>query len=603
MSGIEVAGLVLGCLPLIIQGIESYNEGLDPIKSFMRWERELPQFIRKLRNQHVHYAQSIRLLLEPITSEAELSEMLADPAASKQLWKSPDMMYKLQERLQESYSAYQSTMADIERITKLIASKLDMDRAQELTRNDLEAIIAANPKKNNDRYEFRKRIRFGMSKKTIRALLDELDECNKELERFGEKSEKIETYRKSVRPSYAKRLQRLQGYAQSLHDCLMRCWSCSCKSSHTSSLQLDPRGNLFATGTSKAATPTPISFHISFSTLVTDTHQPTSWIRQAARIHVDEEIDDEPSNSSSMLLSSRPAITKRVSFGTPPPYTVLDPISSPPSSLQEVKDVCAAIQLLKRTSVLGLSWDGQQILRGGYALDEDSKTLLPPASTVITLEELLDRRPVMGGKRAKLSKKERYRLALTLASSVLYLHTTPWLTDQWAAKDIFFHQQAETRPTKTGPCVDPLGDCSVDITHPYVAPAIGVVDERSSEGQPGLRRRGFHNKNTILLGLAMALLELYFGTTAAKYQESAHGARDPSLYGNPWLLCSMIHTWAEEAQDDLSAAFLSAVRHCLRCFSDPGASLQDAAFLQAAVESIVLPLQEEWFQFVGQNTS
>jgi predicted exporter len=150
MSGIEVAGLVLGCLPLLIQGalignssdsfipanettigIESYNEGLDPIKSFVRWERELPQFIRKLRNQHVHYAQTIRILFEPITSEVELADMMANPG-SAELWKGKAMAKRLQERLQESYQAYQGTIVDIERITKKIASKLDLDRAAEV---------------------------------------------------------------------------------------------------------------------------------------------------------------------------------------------------------------------------------------------------------------------------------------------------------------------------------------------------------------------------------------------------------------------------------------------------------------------------------------
>jgi hypothetical protein len=150
MSGIEVAGLVLGCLPLIIQGaskritsdsfipahetttgIESYNEGLDPIKSFVRWERELPQFIRKLRNQHVHYAQTIRILFEPITSDVELADMMAHPG-SAELWKGKVMAERLQERLQESYQAYQGTIVDIERITKKIASKLDLDRAAEV---------------------------------------------------------------------------------------------------------------------------------------------------------------------------------------------------------------------------------------------------------------------------------------------------------------------------------------------------------------------------------------------------------------------------------------------------------------------------------------
>lgn len=146
MSGVEVAGLVLGALPLLISAIgrssepgksaatneptESYNDGLDPLKSFMRWERELPQYIRKLRNEHVHYAQTIRQLLEPITTEFELAEMLAE--SSGKLWKDKTMVSKLEDKLQESYEAYQSTIADIERIMKKIASKLDMERAAEV---------------------------------------------------------------------------------------------------------------------------------------------------------------------------------------------------------------------------------------------------------------------------------------------------------------------------------------------------------------------------------------------------------------------------------------------------------------------------------------
>jgi hypothetical protein len=96
----------------------------------MRWERELPQYIRKLRNEHVHYEQTMRQLLEPITSEFELAEMLAEPGG--QLWKDKDMVTRLQERLQESYQAYQSTIADVDRIMKKIASKLDLDRSAEV---------------------------------------------------------------------------------------------------------------------------------------------------------------------------------------------------------------------------------------------------------------------------------------------------------------------------------------------------------------------------------------------------------------------------------------------------------------------------------------
>lgn len=147
----------------------------------------------------------------------------------------------------------------------------------------------ANPKKHNDKFEFRKRIRFGMTKKSIKALLEELDDCNKELERFTDKSEKIETYRRSIKPSFATRLQRIQGYARSLHESL--CWSCTCKSSHKTSLQLEPRGALYATNARKGDEHTKTHFSVSFSTVSGDDNV-TSWMWQAAEIHVEEDETD-----------------------------------------------------------------------------------------------------------------------------------------------------------------------------------------------------------------------------------------------------------------------------------------------------------------------
>ena len=278
-------------------------------------------------------------------------------------------------------------------------------------------------------------------------------------------------------------------------------------------------------------------------------------------------------------------MTKSVSFGTPPPYSIVDPVADTITSLQEVKDLCASIQELKNSSTIKISLDSKNKLRGAYSIHSAETHM--PSSEPVSLEDLLDHPPLVNGRRSKLSKKERYSLALTLASSVLYLNATPWLTDQWAAKDILFHRTTTNAR-------------SIDIERPHVAPML-IEDTKSLPNNQ--KPRGFHNKNTVLLALAIALLELYFGTTAEKYQESEHGAPDPSLHQNPWMLCSMVHTWAEDSQDDLSAAFLSAVRHCLRCFSDPGASLQDADFLQAAVEGIVLPLQEELHQFLGKTVT
>src|ERR1700761_7732914 len=126
MSGIEVAGLVLGALPLVIAGIESYNESLDPLKAFYRWERELPHFIHKLRQQHVHFEQTLRILFAPITTDTKLAQMIADPIGA---WKDEEVAENLRYKLDEAFRAYESTIEDMGKIMVKIASKLDLERA------------------------------------------------------------------------------------------------------------------------------------------------------------------------------------------------------------------------------------------------------------------------------------------------------------------------------------------------------------------------------------------------------------------------------------------------------------------------------------------
>jgi hypothetical protein len=276
-------------------------------------------------------------------------------------------------------------------------------------------------------------------------------------------------------------------------------------------------------------------------------------------------------------------IKKSVSFGTPPPYTVLDP-AGPAPSLSEVKDLCASIQqLYKSASIIGFSLDSKSKLRGGYSIDPVET--YTSSTELVTLENLLDHPPVLNGRRSKLSKKERYSLALTLASSVLYLNSTPWLANEWTIRDILFQRTPNTTR-------------SIDFERPYVAPKLLELSKSVSNST---KVKG--PKNTVLGALAIALLELYFGTTAEKYQasEAEDGVADPEVLRNPWTLHAFAHTWVDTETDNLSAAFLNAIRHCLRSFSDPGMSLQDIDCLQAAVESIVLPLQEELSQFLGKT--
>lgn len=143
-----------------------------------------------------------------------------------------------------------------------------------------------------------------MGKKTIKGLLDELAECNKELERFTDKTEKFETVRKLTKPSFATKLQRIQDLAKNLHTSITSSWSCSCRSHHKTNLQLDQRENLYVSGFKKQKIPSKICFTVSFATYGDDAFP---WTWQEAEIHVEEEEDTRactpPSRSGSKLKS------------------------------------------------------------------------------------------------------------------------------------------------------------------------------------------------------------------------------------------------------------------------------------------------------------
>ena len=109
-------------------------------------------------------------------------------------------------------------------------------------------------------------------------------------------------------------------------------------------------------------------------------------------------------------------------------------------------------------------------------------------------------------------------------------------------------------------------------------------------------------KNNFLLALAVALLELYFGTTAEKYHQSEfENETGDASADQKYNLLTLVHNWIQNEAGELSAAYQSAVSYCMKESVDPTVNLQDTNCLQAAVENIVLPLQEELNQFLGKT--
>jgi hypothetical protein len=242
-TGIEVAGLVLGAIPLVISALENVENFLNPTKAFVRYRGELSRATRQLVNYYTSYEQSIQILLTPIADPQELHNMMEN--TDSELWKDKEIEEALQIRLGTSYRAYIRTVREIEGAMMSIAEHLNIEGADKITQEGLEAIIAAHPPEIQQgklpKFEFRKRVKFTMKRQKIKKSLDDLTKSIDQLDTYLEKAEKLEgPYKANRKSKFALPLRLMQQNAARLYDVLSRTW-CSAHSTHSAGLLLEQR--------------------------------------------------------------------------------------------------------------------------------------------------------------------------------------------------------------------------------------------------------------------------------------------------------------------------------------------------------------------------
>ncbi|KAL4723520.1 hypothetical protein ACLX1H_009155 [Fusarium chlamydosporum] len=190
MSGFEIAGIVLGSIPLLISAIEHYSNSLDRATAFFKWKDGLNSALREFWYQHSSFTLTLRNILKDVASPSEIEEMIGDP--HHELWKSQDLSLALQEMLKFAYKPYISTIKDMHACMERLASHLDVDRDAG-TADDLEAIMKANKRLPSTggliKFEFRRAVKLTMKRREVRILLDDMKACNNGLDEFINKTE------------------------------------------------------------------------------------------------------------------------------------------------------------------------------------------------------------------------------------------------------------------------------------------------------------------------------------------------------------------------------------------------------------------------------
>ncbi|KAK2053278.1 hypothetical protein LY76DRAFT_629598 [Colletotrichum caudatum] len=380
----EIAGLVLGAVPLLISAIEHYEDLVEPMVAFVKWKGQLSKVTRRLLMGHTAYEQNMRLLLKQVVSNEDLVDMIGNPQSDD--WKSERLVRDLREKLGSAYQPAFSTVQEIADIMVIVAANLNINGSDKVTQQGLEAIVFSNPPVSEtpifrQRFYFRKRVAFTMKRRAKAAKLQD----NVESDSSGSR----------IRIRFEPPLQKIQQNASRIHRVLSRSW-------------LVRRRGRTRKGSFHAAN------SINCFGLSIWRESVTTWLNTEFRL-------DDTTGSGPCIRSGLPKITISVPDS---PATLAHELES----VQRVTEICSKIQAAAHPFV-GFNLDSSDELRG---LCKVQNPLCDLVTDGVSLGEYLPRL------KQNLSFLEIYSLAITLVCSVLQLSETPWLRQPWSREDIMF---------------------------------------------------------------------------------------------------------------------------------------------------------------------
>ncbi|RYO94236.1 hypothetical protein DL762_000483 [Monosporascus cannonballus] len=560
VTGVETAGLVLGAIPLVLSGLEFYAKGIAVTKRCFKYREQFQNLIRELRTENMICTNSINLLLVGVVTQKDMADFLADPCGDR--WKEAKFDQRLKQRLGPSYDSYMATIDELSRTTEIFRQRLKLG--------------SSGKPQFTDEHTFKKYykgLEFSIRKSDYDDLMATLRRANSSLHRLTTQSLSLENLQNSCKldnqpiPDFNAIHDRAQGF----HSALCSSWKCPCHADHSVSLRLESRiGDVQSDDDpnedeESMRTPFHVLFRYSHGGPVkrggsTASVKPWAWEEADVRITIENQ-------SHSDTVSAARSCGKRVRF-TSEAEDAVKATLNPTPNLQPIQDLCRAIATLQtpqRDVCLSLLANEYAKQKYGILIYPSKE---PPTDTdvwsISTLRSVLED--------SEFARRDRLHLAVTLSSSVLQLHETPWLDENWGKDDILFIKRSE----KTA------------YHHPFVSQGIGRGDQRSSTiTPPGMRRI---IRNQTLYALGVSLIELWYGKSISQLHKPEDGPLGDSM--TEFITADRL---VDELYNEAGGKYSDAVRRCVRCDFDRRAnSLEDIAFQRAVYEGVVAQLKENF---------
>ncbi|TVY53885.1 hypothetical protein LCER1_G004426 [Lachnellula cervina] len=340
MSGIEVAGLVLGAFPLMISALEHFRETAEVLEGWWKIKCEYRKCMRNLKYHKLAFEENLEELLLPLVAdEDKLQLLLKEPGGPA--WKDQELEDTLRERMPKTYSSYSDTIEMMLETVEELDDALGMNKAYfqervmgeymvEKTPSGTRAVIAHVTSVGMQNMEFQaQRIKLAFNKPVRQKLFEDFGSHNQRLRDILGSSDRLAGLRQArvSRSSVNAGLWKFWNHGNTLFNLLTEAWSCKCQPFHHANLLLQHR-----------ASPT-VNFRVVFwfqKQLIAG--QP--WMWQDTSIKLLEELSTPtviklhvpaPTNGASKDIASQPASPQ-----VPTQIPAVNPAISPLESSRNV---------------------------------------------------------------------------------------------------------------------------------------------------------------------------------------------------------------------------------------------------------------------------
>jgi hypothetical protein len=384
-------------------------------------------------------------------------------------------------------------------------------------------------------FEFQaKRIKFSLKKGSRERLFRQFKDANEKMRNLLERSDQIAAARLSRETkkgplALKQKFSEFWQHAKRLHNALAKAWQCSC-SNHVANLQLQHR------------TCDEVEFNVLFE--LGSTPSLVDWRNTMIKM-VPQVVSTSSVGISINIQQTTPSpIPARVRWKDAPPMATT---ATTQTKLNQIKDLCSTLN----TACPGCF---------GFLDEDEHHFFIYPGShsaavtdiSTVTLQELLQDPHSM-------TRRNRYYLALILASSVLQLATTPWLSAPLKNNNVVFFQ-------------DSARSYSTIIEHPYIR-----CGTSSKAPEPTIE---------VISSLGIRLLELCFGSPLeSNPHRKLLGPGD--AVSAPILDYAAAMQWSKQVSDEAGPEFADAIDWCLRAKEYP-----DGTWREDVWTKVVQPLFE-----------